>query len=215
MPKGIEHRLSTNSSNKDIFERSKQEDEKALKNGGYGVKLAYKNSRGGTNTQKGRNRPRKILWFNPPYNMEVVNNLGKEFFKLLKRYFSDTNPLHKIFNKNSIKRSYSCIPNINSIINKSNTTKLNKEKIRRLLNVIVDIRLCVHLKANVNSNVWYIKWRCILIRVVIKIRTYILGQRNGNLKLGTITIDRVSPTKNIDVVPRYLIMCGRLKIKKE
>ena len=42
IPKGIEHRLSTNSSNKDIFEWSKQEYEMALKNGGYGVKLEYK-----------------------------------------------------------------------------------------------------------------------------------------------------------------------------
>ena len=31
IPKGIEHRLSTNSSNKDIFERRKQVYEKALK----------------------------------------------------------------------------------------------------------------------------------------------------------------------------------------
>ena len=165
--------------------------------------------------KKRRNRPRNIQWFNPPYNMEVVNNLGKEFFNLLKRNLPDTSPLHKIFNKNSIKLSYSCMPNINSIINKSYITKLNKEKIRRLPNVIVEIRLCVHLKANVNMNVLYIKWKCIVIRVVMKIRRYILGQRKGNLKLGTITIERVSPTKNIGIVPRYLIMCRRLKIKKE
>ena len=60
--------------------------------------------------------------------MEVVNNLRKEFFKLLKRNFPSENPLHKIFNKKSIKLSYSCMPNINSIINKCNITKLNKEK---------------------------------------------------------------------------------------
>ncbi len=84
-PKGIEHRLSNNSSNKEIFERSKQEYEEALKNDGafkleYQIfKLEYR-EREESNTQKRRNRPRKILWFNPPYNMEVVNNLGKEFF---------------------------------------------------------------------------------------------------------------------------------------
>ena len=60
--------------------------------------------------------------------MEVVNNLGKEFFKLLKRNFPSGNPLHKIFNKNCVKLSYSCMPNINSIINKSNIAKLSKEK---------------------------------------------------------------------------------------
>ena len=116
----------TNSSNRDIFEQSKQDYEKALKDSGYNVKLIYKDSREGSNTQKRKNRSRKILWFNPLYNMEVTNNVDKEFFKLLKRNFPATDPLHKIFNKNSIKLSYSCMPHINSIINKSNMMKLSK-----------------------------------------------------------------------------------------
>ena len=116
IPKGIEYRLSNNSSNKEIFERSKQEYEEALKNGGYCIKLEYRD-RERSNTQKRRNRRRKILWFNPPYNMEVVNNSGKEFFKLLKRNFPSENPLHKIFNKNCFNLGYSCMPNINGIIN--------------------------------------------------------------------------------------------------
>ena len=49
------------------------------------------------------------------------------FFELLKRNFPVINPLHKIFNRNNIKLSYSCMPSINSIINKFNITKL-KEK---------------------------------------------------------------------------------------
>ena len=84
-------RLSNNSSNKEIFERSKQEYEEALKNDGYRINLEYRD-REESNTQKSRNRPRKILWFNPPYNMEVANNLGKEFFKLLKRNFPSGSP---------------------------------------------------------------------------------------------------------------------------
>ena len=81
VPKGIEHRLSNNSSNREIFEY-----EEALKNDGYRVNLEYRD-RDESRTQGRRNRPRRILWFNPPYNMEVVNNLGKEFFKLLKSNF--------------------------------------------------------------------------------------------------------------------------------
>ena len=60
--------------------------------------------------------------------MEVVNNLGKEFFKLLKRNFPSGNPLYKIFNKNCVKLSYSCMPNFNGIIDKSNIAKPSKEK---------------------------------------------------------------------------------------
>ena len=81
-----------------------------------------------SSTQRRRNRPRKILWFNPPYNMDVINNLGKEFFKLLKRNFHSWSPLHKIVNKNCVKLSYSCMPNINGIINWSNIAKLSKDK---------------------------------------------------------------------------------------
>ena len=87
-----------------------------MKNDGYRINLEYRD-REESNTQKRRNRPRKILWFNPSYNMEVVNNLGKEFFKLLKRNFPSGSSLHKIFNQNCVKLSYSCMPNINGIIN--------------------------------------------------------------------------------------------------
>ena len=51
VPKGIEHRLSNNSSNKEIFERSKQEYEEGLKNDGYRIKLEYRD-REESNTQK-------------------------------------------------------------------------------------------------------------------------------------------------------------------
>ena len=60
--------------------------------------------------------------------MEVVNNLGKEFFKILKRNFPSGSQLYKIFNKNCIKLSYSCMPNINGIINRSNIAKLGTKK---------------------------------------------------------------------------------------
>ena len=50
-------------------------------------------------------------------------------------------------------------------------------------------------------------------RVVLRIKKYILGPHKENLNLGTTIIELVSHTKNIVTI--YLIMCGRLKIKKE
>ena len=64
VPKGIEHRLSNNSSNKEIFERSKQEYEEAFKNDGYRVNLEYRD-RDESSTQGRRNRPRKIYGLIP------------------------------------------------------------------------------------------------------------------------------------------------------
>ena len=84
--------------------------------------------------------------------MEVVNKFGSEFFKLLKRNFPVTNPQNKIFNKNNIKLSYSCIPNINSIINKSNTIKLNKEQYNEAPKCNLIIRPSVPLRENVGMN---------------------------------------------------------------
>ena len=63
--KGIEHRLSNNSSNKEIFERSKQEYEEALKNDEYRIKLEYRN-REESNTQKGEIDLEKSYGLIPP-----------------------------------------------------------------------------------------------------------------------------------------------------
>ena len=146
--------------------------------------------------------------------MEVVNNLGKEFFKLLKRNFPCGNPLHKIFNKNCVKLSYSCMPNINGMINKSNVAKQSKEKNKVIAKYNCRDKIDARWKANVNKNVWCIKWKYIVIRVIIEIKRYTLGRRKGNLNLGTITIKRVSPTRSIGIVLRYLVMCGRSRIAK-
>ena len=46
----------------------------------------------------------------------MKTNLGKEFFKILRKCFPQTNPLSKIFNQNSVKLSYSCLPSIGKVI---------------------------------------------------------------------------------------------------
>ena len=74
---------------------------------------------------KKKKRKRKIIWYNPPYSMNVKSNIGKTFFKLVKKYFPKKNKLHKIFNKNTLKISYSCMRNISSIISSHNKRVLN------------------------------------------------------------------------------------------
>ena len=77
------------------------------------------------------------------------------------------------------------MPNFNSIINKSNIKwNLTKKNIRRPPNVIVRTRPCLPLKANANRNVWYIKWRCIVVNcVVVKIKKVYFGSTQGAFKL--------------------------------
>ena len=48
--------------------------------------------------------------------MNVETNIGKTFLKLIDKHFPKTNKFHKIFNKNNVKVSYSCLPNIAEMI---------------------------------------------------------------------------------------------------
>ena len=57
--------------------------------------------------------------------MNVKTNIGKTFFKLLQKHFPPTHSMHTIFNKNKIKISYSCFPNMGSIISSHNKHILN------------------------------------------------------------------------------------------
>ena len=47
-----------------------------------------------------RKRKRAIIRYNLPYSINVKMNIGKTFFKLLRKHFSPTHPIYTIFNKN-------------------------------------------------------------------------------------------------------------------
>ena len=84
-----------------------------------GFKEKLCNQQKDVNANSNRNKKkhqRKIIWFYPPFSKSVKTNLGKEFFKLLKRHFPKRHKMSKIFNKNTVKLSYSCWRNISSKI---------------------------------------------------------------------------------------------------
>ena len=66
-----------------------------------------------------------ILWFNPPFSKSVVTKIVKTFQRLIDKHFPQHHKLHKLFNRNNVKMSYSCTPNVKSIINKHNKTVLD------------------------------------------------------------------------------------------
>ena len=75
-----------------------------------------------------KNWPRNIIWYNPPYSKNVETNIGKCFLSLIDLHFPKSNPLYKMFNRNTIKLSYSCMPNIKTIISDHNKSLLSKSK---------------------------------------------------------------------------------------
>ena len=55
--------------------------------------------------------------FNLVYGQNLIKDIGRNFFLLLKRHYSHYHNLHKLFNQNNLKISYSSLPNISSINN--------------------------------------------------------------------------------------------------
>ena len=53
--------------------------------------------------------------------------MGREVLQLIDNSFPPDNPLHKLFNRNTVKVSYKCMPNIGQAISRHNS-RLKKEE---------------------------------------------------------------------------------------
>ena len=122
LPKTIAKRLSDLSSCENVFYNSIAVYKEALQNSGFTPDLIYtpKPISNNSNNEVKKKRKRKIIWFNPPFSKSVKSNVGKTFLSLIKRHFPKTNKLNKIFNKNTVKISYSCMSNMSSILSSHN-----------------------------------------------------------------------------------------------
>ena len=123
IPKSINKRISEISSEKECFDSAKQVYQEALNKSGYRYNLSYKVTPSQTRC---RTRQRKIIWYSPPYSRNVETNVGKCFLSLIDQHFPKSNPLHKLFNQNTLKLSYSCMNNVISIISSHNKTVISK-----------------------------------------------------------------------------------------
>ena len=131
IPKGIAKRLSTISSNEEVFQSAAREYEKALKDSGFEEKLTYipdDTAEQIEDKKKKKSRKRKIIWYNPPYSQNIKTNIGREFLKIVRRNFPKRNKLHKIINKNSIKISYCCTKNMAAKISTHNKSMMTDKK---------------------------------------------------------------------------------------
>ena len=118
IPESISKRISTISSDRAIFEKAAPYYNDALKSSGYREKLQYRPP--SQPKEPKRKRLRNIIWFNPPYSKNVQTNVGKQFLNLITKHFPKGHKLNKIFNKNNVKISYSCLRNIESIVRSHN-----------------------------------------------------------------------------------------------
>ena len=118
LPISIESRLSKLSSNEKVFNEAIPIYQDALDKSGYKHQLTIQKT--STNGIQRRQRKRNIIWFNPPFSKSVVTKIGETFLGLIDKHFPPHHKLHKLFNRNNVKISYRCMPNVKSIINKHN-----------------------------------------------------------------------------------------------
>ena len=97
IPSMISDRISKISSNEKIFNRAAPQYNAALESSGYQDKITY------NNRPKRNRKPRRrqIIWFNPPFNLNVKTKVAERFFAILEKNFPK--------NTNSIK-SWTEIP---------------------------------------------------------------------------------------------------------
>ena len=109
--------LSNLSCNEDEFIKASGEYQNVLKNSGFKDKLIYTPY----NQYNRRQRNRKVMWYNPSFNLQVKTNIAKTFF-------SSNHRLRKIINRNTVKISYSCMHNMASHIFSHNKNIIQESK---------------------------------------------------------------------------------------
>lgn len=125
IPASINRRISDNSSSEDAFNKAKPVYDSALKASGYTETLTYNKDKQPARPR--RNRQRNIIWYNPPFSKNVKTNVSRTFLKLISKHFPKQHKYHSLFNKNNVKVSYSCMDNMESIINKHNKKVTNAD----------------------------------------------------------------------------------------
>ena len=126
IPSSISRRLTDISSDSAAFEDARQLYDNALRESGFSEQVEFVESRK-TNSKNVRrkNRSRNITWFNPPFSQNVATNIGRKFRSLVSKHFPKNSRLHQIFNENTLKVSYSCMPNMAAVIRQHNKATIN------------------------------------------------------------------------------------------
>ena len=126
IPETVNRRLAQISSDESEFNQAKNIYQEALIKSGYNHELKYRKYPEKNKEEENKKRRRRITWFNPPFNANVTTNIGRRFLALVSSCFPKSHPLHKIFNRNTLKISYCCTPNVKNIIDRHNIKQLQK-----------------------------------------------------------------------------------------
>ena len=148
IPKMVNKRLSRISSDKEVFEETVHMYKDAIKKAGHKHNFIFKE-----NEVKSTKKKKNLIYYNPPFNATVKTNIGKQFLLLIDKHFKKTRKdnLHKIINRHTVKISYSCTSNMESLISSHNKKQIQKLRNRRNTNkpeknVTADRKMIAHFK---------------------------------------------------------------------
>ena len=68
-----------------------------------------------------------MILYNPPYSKNVRSNIAHDFLQLIDKHFLPSNKLSKLFNRHTVRVSYSCSENLESFISKHNKKTLKSQ----------------------------------------------------------------------------------------
>ena len=124
----VNERLCSLSKSESDFNFVKNHYQTALEKSSYDHKLVFRNDNDQQESDnKKRRRRRKIIYFQPPFSLNVKTPIGRQFLNLVKRHFTPDHPLYKILNYRCLKISYVCMSNIKTEITSNNKRLLNFE----------------------------------------------------------------------------------------
>ena len=126
LPISVNKRINSLSCNKEVFYNASPLYNHALKHSNFDFRLHYESPPTHHNTSTRQNRQRNVIWFNPPYSKNVKTNIARNFLRLLDKHFPPSHKLYSIFNRHTVRISYSCTDNMNSFLDKHNKTILKK-----------------------------------------------------------------------------------------
>ena len=129
IPNMVGNRLSDLSCDEEAFNRAKGIYEAALRDSGFVPDLKFQpKEEENSQPRRNRKRNRKVIWYNPPFSSNVKSDVGQKFLRLLDRHFPPEHRYAGMFNRTKVKISYSCMPNMATLIKSHNKTILNPQQ---------------------------------------------------------------------------------------
>ena len=132
IPLEVNRRLLRLSSTKEDFLAAVPPYQDALDKAGHNHKLVWEEpDPAAPPTTTRRSRTRKVTWFNPPYSQSISTNIGAKFLQLVDSCFPPNHELRRVVNRNTVKVSYSTMPNMAQQIKQHNNKVIDSDQMEK------------------------------------------------------------------------------------